>query len=252
MYKKLAILTLTTFGFQGATYAEEHAHWGYSGKEGPSHWGELSPKYAECQNGRNQSPIDITNAVKSNLPPLKFDYHPIPLVIQNNGHTVQVTTTDAGTLTIGEENYKLVQFHYHTPSDEVINHKQADMVIHLVHKNDKRELAVVAVLLDASSQTEGNNHFVEVVSNNLPATPGEPQKKGEVSIDLNELLPKDLNYYAYEGSLTAPPCTEGVKWHILKHHVTLSKAELEKFSKLYPNNNRPVQPVGDRKVLSSD
>jgi carbonic anhydrase len=256
MYKKLAIITLTVISLPGAAYVhaeEPHAaHWDYTGKADPTHWGDLSPDYAQCKLGKHQSPIDITNTTKAQLTPLQFDYHSIPLVIENNGHTIKVNADNAGTLTIGKDSYKLVQFHVHDPSEEAINGKRADLVIHLVHQNEKGQLAVVAVLFNASSQKNAANPLLEAELKVLPPTPGKPQTYKEVKIDVNQLLPKDRNYYTYEGSLTVPPCQEGVKWIVLKQTVSMSLEELAKFRALYPNNARPLQPVRDRQVFSSD
>ncbi len=255
-YKKLVVTTLTVLGLQASAvipFNQAYAagpKWGYSGDVGPEHWGGLSPDYALCKNGKQQSPVDITNSVKTDLPALKFDYKPISLVIQNKEFTMNVSAEDAGTLTVGDQSYKLLHFHSHVPSDEAINGKRTDMAIHLSHKNDKGESLGVTVFLNAGAGA--GNPVIEALVKALPKTPGEPQKHKEVNIDLNQLLPKDLNYFTYEGSLTWPPCTEGVKWVLLKEPVTISAEQLAKFSEMYPATVRPLQPLGDRKVLSSN
>lgn len=254
MYKKLAITTLTVLGIQISTPTlAAGPAWSYGEDNGPAKWGDLSPDYATCKNGKNQSPIDIDSSktVKSDLPALKFSYQPIPLVIQDNGNTVIVPSDKAGTLTLGSDTYKLASFHYHSPSDETIDGKHADLVIHLAHKNAKGQSAGVAVMLNAADGATDPS-AVDAIVKNLPEKAGEPQKKEGVTLDISSLLPKDLNYYSYDGSLTWPPCTEGVKWIVLKTSVAISKEAVEKLGKQHPNSNRPVQPLGDRKVLSSN
>lgn len=256
MYKKLAVATLTVLGLQASMYLPPNQayaagpKWSYSGDTGPDHWGDLSPDNALCKTGKNQSPVDITNAVKSDLPALKFDYKPISLVIQNKEFTMNVTADGAGTLTVGDQSYKLLHFHSHVPSDEAVNGKRTDMAVHLSHKSDKGQGLGVTVFLNVAP--DGNNPVMDALAKALPKTPGEPEKHEEVKIDLNQLLPKDLNYFAYDGSLTWPPCTEGVKWVILKEPVTISAEQFAKFRDTYPDTARPLQPLGDRKVLSSN
>ncbi len=225
------------------------ANWGYEGKTGPAYWDCLSEEYALCGSGQQQSPIDITESIKADLPELVFNYQPIPLIIENNGHTIQVTADKAGTLKIGENAYQLVQFHFHTPSEEAINGKRTDMVIHLVHQNIQGELAVVAVLLEKGETT---NSFIETLWNVMPKTQGKAQQH-EVQIDINQLLPLgQKDYYTFAGSLTTPPCSEGVKWVVLKQTVSISSKQLAQYQAVYSENARPLQPLNDRKVLSSN
>ena len=226
------------------------AHWNYSDSTGPTHWHCLSEEYALCDSGKRQSPIDITESIKADLPALVFNYRPIPLIIENNGHTIQITTPEAGELKIGDEAYQLQQFHFHTPSEEAIHGKRTDMVIHLVHQNAQGELAVVAVLLEKGHLA---NSFIETLWNVMPNAPGKPQHHDEVSIDINQLLSMDnQNYYTFAGSLTTPPCTEGVKWFILKQTVPFSEGQLAQFKAVCGENARPLQPLNDRQVFSSD
>ncbi|MEN8219302.1 MAG: carbonic anhydrase family protein [Pseudomonadota bacterium] len=228
---------------------DENKNWGYEGKNGPAYWDCLSEEYALCGSGKQQSPIDITDSIKADLPPLMFNYHPIPLIIENNGHTIQVSADKAGTFKIGENAYQLVQFHFHTPSEEAINGKRTDMVIHLVHQNIQGELAVVAVLLKAGNMA---NSCIEALWNVMPKTQGEAQHH-DVQIDINELLPTgQKDYYSFAGSLTTPPCSEGVKWVILKQTVSISPTQLAQYQAVYTENARPLQPLNDRKVLSSN
>jgi len=225
-------------------------HWSYEGKTGPAYWDCLSEEYALCGSGKRQSPIDISSSIKADLPPLIFNYVSIPLIIENNGHTIQVNAEKAGSLKIGEQAYQLVQFHFHTPSEEAINGKRTDMVIHLVHQNIQGELAVVAVLLKTGDMP---NSCVETLWNMMPKTPGEVQHYEDVRIDINELLPTGKkDYYTFAGSLTTPPCSEGVKWVILKQTLSISPTQLAEYKAVYTENARPLQALNDRKVLSSN
>ncbi|MDM8559514.1 carbonic anhydrase family protein [Candidatus Parabeggiatoa sp. HSG14] len=268
VYKKLAIATLAVLGLQMNSYATEkshnsdkadakteshHAIWTYEGKTGPAHWGSLSEKYALCSTGKQQSPIDISKSTKTDLPQLEFNYNPFPLVIANNGHTIGVVTDKGGLLKIGEESYKLWQFHTHAPSEGTINGKHADMVIHFVHVNaqnkDQLKFAVVGVYLEKGKTA---NPLIETLWKVMPKTASEEPQKHDIQIDAKQLLPQDKNYYTFTGSLTTPPCWEGIKWMILKQPVSISAEQLAQYHALYPHNARPLQPLNGREVLSSN
>lgn len=245
-YKKYFITMLALSTVSVLTSASE-IHWGYAGETGPENWGKLSQAYASCHTGKQQSPIDITTSTPTDLPALTFDYQPMPLIIENNGRTTKITADKASSLKIGETAYKLLQFHIHTPSEGAINGKRADMVIHLVHQNAENQLAVVAVFLEKSAK---ENTLINTLWQVMPKVPGEPQQH-ETQIDINQLLPDNKGYYTYEGSLTTPPCTEGVKWIILKQPLSISAEQLAQYQALYPHNARPIQPLNDREVLAT-
>jgi carbonic anhydrase len=225
-------------------------HWSYSGETGPAHWASLEPDYASCGNGKAQSPIDIKTADvrKQDLPPLVFDYQPAALHIINNGHTIQVNVPSGSTLTVGGDRYSLVQFHFHHPSEEQIDGKTSEMVVHLVHKDEQGRLAVVAVLF----QPGGPNATLATLWPNLPATEGPESAPANVTIDAAGLLPAVHDYFTFAGSLTTPPCSEGVRWFVLKAPMTLSAEELATFARIYPANARSIQPLNRRAVLSSN
>jgi carbonic anhydrase len=242
-YSKLTAITQRLFCLPIVT------DWGYKGKIGPAYWDCLADGYVLCGSGKQQAPIDITKSIKAELPPLEFNYNPIPLIIKNNGQTIQITADKAGSLKIGDNAYQLLQFHSHTPSEESINGRQADMVIHLVHQNIQGQLAVVAILLNVGNTP---NPLIETLRTvGLPKIPGKPLQHA-TQIDINQLLPKDKSYYTFEGSLTTPPCTEGVKWVILKQQQSISAEQLALYHALHPENARPLQPLNDRQVFSSD
>ena len=243
-----ALAAFVLFSATAAVATAAH-HWSYSGETGPTHWGALESDYAACGKGKAQSPIDISSShtTRQALPELKFDYHTNALHLVNNGHSVQVDIQPGSTLTVGKDHYALVQFHFHHPSEEEIDGKRFDMVAHLVHRDAAGHLAVVAVPL----QTGEANSLVTVLWRNLPHGEGHEVVPKGVAINVAGLLPASRGYYTYTGSLTTPPCTEGVRWIVLKTPVTISPHELAIFAHLYPNDARPVQPLNGRVVLAS-
>jgi len=228
-----------------AATAEEHAkHWSYSGANGPDHWGAEDPAFATCSNGTRQSPIDIETATVAKLPAIEFAYKPFPLTVTDTHHSFQVNVPQAsGGITVGADHYDLVQFHFHRPSEEVMHGKHYAMVAHLVHKNDKGELAVVAVLIHGGEA----NAFLKPVFDNFPAA-GTESKTAETDVDLMQLLPAKRGYYTFDGSLTTPPCTEHVRWFVLKQSVDASKEQIGQFAARYPHNARPAQPLNARNI----
>jgi len=231
-----------------AARAADHApHWAYSGHHGgPAQWAELDPKFEACAQGQRQSPIDIRNAVKAELPPLRFDYGSLPATWTNNGHTVQLNLPEGATLAAGERRFSLLQFHFHTPSEEAVMGKRYDMVAHFVHKDAQGQLGVVAVLFKRGPAHAG---WGQVLAH-LPR-PGEQLTVDGPPLDLAALLPAQRGYYSFDGSLTTPPCSEGVSWMVLKTPVTVSAAQLASFRQLYAANARPLQPGHGREIRQS-
>jgi carbonic anhydrase len=220
-----------------------HIHWAYDGAGAPENWSKLDPGNKVCAIGERQSPIDIRDGIKVDLEPIKFAYRPSTFRIVDNGHTVQVEVGDNSISLLGKS-YELVQFHFHRPSEEKINGQRFDMVVHLVHKSDEGQLAVVAVLLE-----RGTEHpFIQTLWNNLPLEKNTPVAPPTALVDPNILLPATRNYYTYMGSLTTPPCSEGVLWLVMKQPVQVSQEQINIFSRLYKNNARPIQPIGDRLI----
>ncbi len=239
-----SIITVLAF----RTVLAEEAHWQYGrGHGGPAHWGELSSEYATCGVGKLQSPIDIQRARKAALPPIRFDYQPGTPKVVNNGHTIQVTPPPGSSIAVGDHRYDLLQFHFHAPSEEAISGKRAPLVAHLVHRDADGKLAVVAVLFDVGPR----NAALDPVFAHLPAEPHTEVTLDDVELDPGGMLPAKRGYYEFEGSLTTPPCTEGVRWLVLQRHSTVSQEELAAFRKLYPDNARPLQPLNGRTVRSS-
>jgi carbonic anhydrase len=222
-------------------------HWSYDGAGGPESWARLNPEFAKCGSGQRQSPIDIRGGIKVDLDPVQFDYKPTGFGVVDNGHTVQVNVGSGNAIEVQGRRYDLVQFHFHRPSEERIDGRQFDMVAHLVHKDAEGRLAVVAVLLDRGSA----HPVVQQVWNNLPLEKGE-QLNARTPIDLTGLLPEDRRYFTYMGSLTTPPCSEGVLWMVMQQPVTLSQAQINIFARLYPMNARPIQAASGRLIKQSN
>jgi carbonic anhydrase len=227
--------------------ASHAAHWSYEGAGGPSGWGAMKPEFAKCSTGTRQSPIDIREGIKVQLDPVQFDYRPSGYRVIDNGHTVQVNVAAGNSIEVMGRRYDLLQFHFHRPSEERIDGKQFDMVAHLVHKDAEGRLAVVAVLLDRGSAQP----IVQTVWNNLPLEQGdEVPAKG--SLDLSALLPPERSYFTYMGSLTTPPCSEGVLWMVMKQPVSISTEQIAIFSRLYSMNARPIQSASGRLIKESN
>jgi carbonic anhydrase len=248
---KAAALTGHEAGFeapaaQGHDAQEGEVHWSYAGENGPQAWGKLKPDFNVCALGKRQSPINIeeSGTLQGPAEPLKFNYQPSSGSVVNNGHTIQVDLYGDNALTVRDSSYKLLQFHFHHPSEELVNYRGFAMVAHLVHRNAEGQLAVVSVLLEPGAA----NPLINKVWTYMPLDTGDRVRMPTGLIDMNALLPKDQRYYQFMGSLTTPPCTEGVLWLVLKQPTTVSREQIKLFSQLFPNNARPVQAVNGRAV----
>jgi carbonic anhydrase len=233
-----------------AAQAQWKTPWSYEGPRGAAHWSELDPEYSACQ-GSQQSPIDIRSALKAALPAIRFEYRGGPLkYLVNNGKTIRVNYHDPGSgdyLMAGGRRYQLTQFHFHRPSEEYIHGKPSDMVVHLMHQASDGKVAGVAVLLKAGSA----NATIQQIWEHMPQVEGNEREVPGIVIDPGGLLPKTFAYYTYMGSLTAPPCTEGVVWFVLKTPVDISPKQIDAFARLYPHDVRPPQPLNGRVVEES-
>ena len=224
-------------------------HWAYDGENGPQAWGKLKPEFNVCAIGKRQSPINIEDSgtLQGPAEALQFNYTPSSGTVVNNGHTIQVDLQGDNSLTVRGSVYRLVQFHFHTPSEEQVNFRNSAMVTHLVHKNAEGQLAVVAVLLDPGVA----NTLINTVWTYMPLDTNDRVRLPTGILNMNELLPKDQRYYQFIGSLTTPPCTENVLWMVLKQPTQVSKDQIRLFQQLYPSNARPVQPVNGRPVRNA-
>jgi len=223
-------------------------HWDYRGPHGALHWGAIDAAYESCARGRVQSPIDIREAQTAALPALAFTYGRIAPAIANNGHTIQVNVREGQTLSVGDRRYQLVQFHFHTPSEERVKGRPAAMVAHFVHKDAEGKLGVVAALIEPGKPNAGFDALLA----NLPQRAGQTLTVEGLEVDLASLLPATRRYWEFEGSLTTPPCSEGVRWMVLTEPVTVSAGSIRQFRRLFPANARPVQPLNGRMVRVSE
>ena len=246
--KKLTILTAlaVSMGAAASFASEDKAHWAYSGEAGPEHWGDLSAEYATCATGRMQSPIDLAKADAAGEISYEVDYKPVPLTILNNGHTIQFNTGGVGTLSEKDVEYKLLQIHFHAPSEHVVDGKHAPLEAHFVHRSDEGALAVLGVMFVEGAE----NPALATLIAHMPASVSEPETIEGVTIDPAALLPEDMDIYRYMGSLTTPPCSEGVNWHVLSKHVTASKSQIEMLATQLHKNFRPAQPLNERLLVA--
>lgn len=227
-----------------APSSSHHAAWGYTGSGAPEHWAQLSSDYSTC-NGKNQSPINLTGFLKAELEPLKPQYAAGGQEILNNGHTIQVNFAPGSQLVVDGTVFELKQFHLHAPSENLINGKSFPLENHLVHADKNGNLTVLAIMYEEGAESAALAQF-------WSQSPKKGGDKAALSAPVNaaSLLPAKLDYYRFNGSLTTPPCSEGVRWLVLKQPVTASKAQIAAFTSLMGgNNNRPVQPVNARPVL---
>lgn len=223
------------------------AAWGYTGDTGPSHWGDLCPDYVLAKTGTRQSPIDIRDAAGEALPPIEFDYRPARIDLVYNGHTVEEKEDGTSSVTVGGKRYVLQQFHFHSPSEHTLDGRHTAMEMHLVHKGDGGEVAVVGVMIEEGTR---DNAAFAGIWDYLPNAENRT-REAEVTIDVAELLPAKHDYYHYSGSFTTPPCTEDVLWMVLRTPVQLSAAQIREFRSVITGNNRPVQPLNARTVTVS-
>lgn len=232
------------------TAADQHAaHWTYEGSTGPEHWASIANENQTCESGKRQSPVDIRKPESAEDPdPIKLNYGKVAGGFINNGHTLQVNFPKGNFANLAGHRYELAQMHFHAPSEHTIDGKHFDMEAHFVHKDEKGNLAVIGVLIE---KAHTDHPALAKIWNELPhevnATPIETE-----SINPKELMPKDFAYYHYQGSLTTPPCSEGVEWYVLSSPVQLSEHQVEAFTKIVSHNSRPVQPLHARLVEKAE
>jgi carbonic anhydrase len=226
--------------------ARPAAHWGYDGATGPNRWAKLEKDFHTCALGHTQSPININThkTGASNLGPITFSYQPTALHVLDNGHTIQVNVDAGSSIQIGGQTYALKQFHFHHPSEEKIDGKDYPLVAHMVHATADGKLAVVAVLFQQGSE----NPLVQKIWARLPAETGKEVTLGNISFNPADLLPVNHHYFNFTGSLTTPPCSEGVNWFVLITPVQASRVQVARFGAIYPHNARPSQKLYGRTV----
>lgn len=254
-FLKFGLIGLGTVGFgtrfeTAVLAAEDDRHrWGYTGSASPEHWSELSPDYAACARGQRQSPIDLVDAKPARLAPPEIHYRSTPIELIHTGHTIQLNYAPGSTLTLDGQIFDLLQFHFHSPSEHQIGGQVQAMECHFVHQShDSDALLVFAVLL----QLGETNAVLEPIWAHLPMTIGETYRDRDTTIDASQLLPARFDrLYRYDGSLTTPPCRESVTWLLCADPITVSIAQVDRFTQAIPANARPVQARNHRPLLRS-
>ncbi len=244
------VTTAATAGAVGAPGSPVFANsttWSYDGDTGPANWGKINSNWAKCGTGTRQSPIDLRDGMKVDLEQIAFDYRSSGFNVIDNGHTIQVGVGLGNYITVQNRTYELQQFHFHRPSEEKINGRGTEMVVHLVHKDGEGNVAIIAVLLERGAA----NSMIQTVWNNLPLEKHQTVSP-VVALDVNDILPKKREYFTFMGSMNEPPCTEGVLWLVMKQPMPASPAQMALFSRLYPLNARPIQPGGGRVIKESN
>jgi carbonic anhydrase len=247
---RLPVLVALVFAMASLAAAQTTAPWDYQGKHGALTWGKLDPAYKACSEGHEQSPIDIRGAhLNKALKPIEFHYLAGSVAVENTGHTIEIHVNPGSYIVAGGVRYELVQFHFHHPGEEAVKGKLADMVVHLVHKSADGKLAVVAVRMNEDMGSP--NAVLATLWPHLPATAGASEKIAEM-VNPGGLLPADHGYWTYMGSLTTPPCTEGVRWFVFEQELGLSRDQLRAFAALYKMNSRPLQETHGRRIEANE
>jgi carbonic anhydrase len=243
-------IALAQDGGEGDDHGGDHAvHWSYDGMEGPEYWGELNTDYTFCGTGMTQSPIGISGVDTPDEGSLVFNWLPTTLNIVNNGHAIQLDYDPGSSVELDGKAYNLLQFHFHMGSENTIDGVQFPMEVHFVHQSEDGELAVIGVMLDLG---EEDNEAYQTFWAHLPTLVTERRTIPAIEVDANELLPEAHSYYRFMGSLTTPPCSEGVNWVVMAEPVYLSQAQLDAFAAIYDHNFRPTQPLNDRVVTLNE
>jgi len=242
----LACPICLTLGAKAGLAAAGGIHWGYEGERGPGHWGSLEPEFKACELGLEQAPIDLEGAVRAELAGVRPQFQATRLEILNNGHTVQVNCAPGSGSTIDGERYELLQFHFHHPSEHLLSGKAFDLELHFVHKSAAGRLAVLGVFMRPGME----NVALEPIWKAMPEHPTEARSH-DVMIEPARLLPRSPAYFRYWGSLTTPPCSEGVLWSVYREPVEVSEGQIRRFAELFPLNARPVQPRHRRFLLQT-
>jgi len=239
-------LSLTSALAAGTTHGDT-PHWGYTGAEGPDHWGDLSPANHVCGVGFQQSPIDINNSIRAEVEGIKISYRSTPLKVVNNGHTIQVNCEPGSSITVDSQDFKLLQFHFHHPSEHTFRGKAYNMEAHFVHAAENGTLAVLGVFIAQGVE----NPVLTPIWQNMPTTAGPEKLVDSVTVSPERLLPDDRAFYRYYGSLTTPPCSEKVIWSIYGEAIEASSGQVQQFASLFPGNARSVQKLNRRFLLRS-
>lgn len=242
---------LLALGLAPLAAAQTATNWDYYGKTGPLGWGRLDPSFATCARGHEQSPIDIRNThVDKALRPIQFHYLSAPVTLENDGRTIIVHVAPGSYIVAGGVRYNLVQFQFRHPSEEPVKGKYADMSVQFVHQSAEGKMAILSVRL--MENQDAPNALLATLFAHLPQTAGKTEKIGDL-VNAGALLPADRGYWTYMGSLTTPPCTEGVRWFVFQQPITLSRTQLRRFTAIFSRvNTRPPQDAHGREIAASE
>lgn len=247
---RIGVLALFLVGISAPGWGQNGAHWDYYGKTGPLGWGRLDPAYRLCSQGKEQSPIDIRGAhLNKSLKPIEFHYRSASTELENTGNGIVVHVKPGSYIVADGVRYDLVEYDFHHPGEEAVNGKLTDMDVQLLHKSADGKVAILAVRL---AQDLGDaNAMLAALWEHLPTTPGTKQTDTDM-VNPGGLLPADRGYWTYMGSLTTPPCTEGVRWFVFEQPVSISRMQLRAFAALYRINSRPLQDRNGRRIEANE
>ncbi len=248
IFRTISGTFLVTLIAAGPALAEHHKPYGYGSDNGPEKWGQLSEKYALCERGDMQSPIDLAGANAKGNVALSVNYRAGPLTVSNKGLTVQADFAAGSSMTSGETMFNLIQIHFHTPSEHAISGKRYPLTGHFVHATEDGKLGVLGVMFEEGT---ANAELTKILAA-APSGKSEPVTISGQMIDPNGMLPADRSVYRYMGSLTTPPCSEGVNWHVLQDPITASADQIAAFGKLMGDNARPVRALNNRLVVAPE
>ena len=246
----LHLLAAFLIGSATICTAQSGAHWSYQGKTGPLVWSKLDRTYEACSKGHEQSPLDVRGArLNSSLKPLEFHYIAGPITLMNTGNGIVARVDPGSTLVANGVRYNLVELDFHHPSEHAVKGKLSDMEVDLMHRSDDGKMAIVAVRLN---QDRGfPNALLASIFDHLPATPGTSTKIADM-VNAGGLLPVDRGYWTYVGSELTPPCSEGVRWYVFEEDLSISRTQLDAFTRLFKMNTRPLQDPHGRKIEASE
>lgn len=239
----MTVSLLALFSFAGE--GDGKKSWSYD-TTGPSDWGHLSETYAACSTGMAQSPINLENATSAKLPTLEFQYQDVPVNIEHTGYNFNVNIAPGNFLVIDGQRFQLLQFHFHRPGEHAVNGAVAPMEVHLVHQASNGQIAVVGV----NMQIGAPNPVIDMVWNHLPGHDG-ITIKSPLTFNPADMLPTDQGYFRYDGSLTTPPCSEGLLWHVMRGTIGVSQEQVETYFQVFGETARPIQPLNGRSIRIS-
>lgn len=246
---QLSLLAFVVISCTVSASAQKADSWNYFGKTGPLGWGKLDSSYKACSNGREQSPLDIHGThLNKDLKPIEFHYLTGYETIENNGRTIVVHVNPGSYIVAGGTRYNLVQYEFRTPSEETVKGRYTDMGVQFLHKSADGQQAIISVRL--AENQDAPNALLATLFAELPRKAGDTVKIKDM-VNPGGLLPPDRAYWTYMGSLTTPPCTEGVRWFVMQQPLTLSRTQLRSYSSLFRMNTRPLQDANGRQIEAS-